>query len=157
MTVRILAALLVALALAAPASASERHPTLAELEHEVMCPTCHTLLELSHAPVAQRMRTFIRERIAAGDTKNEIKTRLVAEFGEGVLAAPPARGFGLVAWLLPIVGLLGSGAVVAAVAWRWRRASDRDVAPAEPSTNGSGAIDPTLERRLEQELARFDR
>jgi cytochrome c-type biogenesis protein CcmH len=157
MTVRILAALLVALALAAPASASERHPTLAELEHEVMCPTCHTLLELSHAPVAQRMRTFIRERIAAGDTKNEIKTRLVAEFGEGVLAAPPAHGFGLVAWLLPIVGLLGGGAFVAAVAWQWRRATDRDAAPAEPSTTGSGPLDPTLERRLEQELARFDR
>lgn len=69
MSLRFATILLLALMLmlAAPALASERHPTLAELEHEVMCPTCHTLLELSQAPVAQRMRAFIRRRIAAGD------------------------------------------------------------------------------------------
>ena len=156
MSIRYLAVALVALALAAPASASEGQPTLAELEHEVMCPTCHTLLELSHAPIAERMRVFIRERIRAGDTESEIKTRLVAEFGEGVLAAPPARGFGLLAWLIPIVGLLGAAAVVAMVASRWRRADDGTAIPASPSSNGSGRLDPALERQLEEELARFE-
>jgi cytochrome c-type biogenesis protein CcmH len=110
------------LAVAAPARADENHPTLAEVEHEVMCPTCHTLLELSHAPVADRMRAFIRRRIAAGDTKSEIERRLVAEFGEGVLAAPPASGFGLLAWVLPLAGLGGATAFVTAAAWRWRHA-----------------------------------
>jgi len=157
MTFRAFATVVVALVLVAPAAASERHPTLAELEHEVMCPTCHTLLELSNAPVAQRMRAFIRARITAGDSKSEIKTKLVAEFGPGVLAAPPARGFGLLAWLLPIAGLLGGAAAVGAVAWRWRRADDRDAIPAAPAQNGAGRLDPALERRLEQELARFDR
>src|SRR5258708_7673055 len=59
--------------LAAPASASERHPTLAELEGEVICPTCHTTLDQSDAPVARRIESYIRTRIAAGDTKSEIK------------------------------------------------------------------------------------
>jgi cytochrome c-type biogenesis protein CcmH len=152
-----LAAVVVALVLAAPAGASERHPTIAELEREVMCPTCNTLLEVSDAPVADRMRTFIRSRIAAGDSKTEIKATLVAEFGTGILAAPPARGFGLLAWLLPLAGLLGAGAAVAAVAWRWRHASDPELAPAMPSSNGSTQLDPALQRRLERELARFDR
>lgn len=145
------------LVLAAPALASERHPTLAELEHEVMCPTCHTLLELSQAPVAQRMRAFIRRRIAAGDKRSQIESRLVAEFGEGVLAAPQTHGFGLPAWVLPFVGLLGAGLAVAVAAWRWRRVGEAaDAVLAEPSGNGRVLVDPALERRLDRELARFD-
>jgi cytochrome c-type biogenesis protein CcmH len=112
MSVRVTIVLLVALVLVAPAAASERRPTLPELEHEVMCPTCKTLLELSQAPVAERMRVFIRGRIAAGDSKSEIKARLVAEFGEAVLAAPRTRGFGLLAWVLPFVALLGAGVAI---------------------------------------------
>src|SRR5262249_26967064 len=99
-----LSLVLLALVFASPAQASDAHPMLAEIEHEVMCPTCKTLLELSHAPVADRMRVFIRQRIAAGETKSEIKSQLVAEFGEGVLAAPRLNGFGLLAWLLPSRG-----------------------------------------------------
>lgn len=156
MSFRVAVILLLALLLAAPASAGERHPTLAELEHEVMCPTCKTLLELSQAPVAERMRSFIRRRIVAGDTKSEIKARLVAQFGEGVLAAPQTSGFGLLAWLLPFLGLLGAGISVALVAWRWTRAGLADVARAGPSMNGRIRPDPTLERRLDEELARFD-
>ena len=74
-------ALLVGLALAAPALPSEERPTLEELENEVNCPTCKTTLALSNAPVADRIRAFISERIAAGDTKSEIKTALVGSSG----------------------------------------------------------------------------
>ena len=119
----VIATALLALLLAAPAAASERHPTLAELEHEVMCPTCHQLLELSDAPVADRIRAFIQTRIDAGDTKSEIKRRLVSEFGEVVLAVPPAHGFNLLVWLLPLLGLAGSGAVIAVIVRRWSRPS----------------------------------
>ena len=66
---------LIALALAAPAGASEQRPTAAELESELVCPVCETTLDTSNAPVALRMKAFIRERIAAGDTKSEIKAR----------------------------------------------------------------------------------
>ena len=117
----VIAAALLALLVAGPAAASERHPTLGELEHEVMCPTCHQLLELSSAPIADPIRAFIQTRIKAGDTKSEIKHRLVSEFGEAVLAAPPAHGFNLLVWLLPFLGLAGSGAVIAVVARRWTR------------------------------------
>ncbi len=137
-----------ALLLAAPAAASERHPTLAELSHEVMCPTCKQLLELSHAPVADRIRAFIKTRIAAGDTKSEIKQRLVSEFGEAVLASPPRRGFDLLAWLLPLLGLAASATVVAAIVWRWRAGS-------AAAPDGEPA-DPELARRLDEELALLD-
>ncbi|HSO02594.1 MAG TPA: cytochrome c-type biogenesis protein CcmH, partial [Gaiellaceae bacterium] len=70
---RLLVAALAALALGAPAAASEQRPTASELESELVCPVCETTLDTSNAPVALRMKAFIRERIDAGDTKSEIK------------------------------------------------------------------------------------
>ena len=77
----------------APASASEQKPTPAELESELVCPVCETTLDSSDAPVARLMKARIRERIAAGDTKSEIKAYFVDQFGTGVLAVPPRKGF----------------------------------------------------------------
>ena len=142
------------LALAVPAAASEQHPTLAELERELVCPTCKTTLQMSNAPVADRMRAFIRQRIVAGDTKSEIKDKLVAQFGEGVLAAPPARGFNLLAWLVPIVGGLVAAVAVAILARRWSRS--RAAPAAGASADGRPPLDPELERRVDEELARFE-
>ena len=111
--------------LAAPALASEQHPTQSELEGELICPTCKSTLDQSNAPVAVRMKAFIGRRIAAGDTKSEIKAKLVAQFGRGVLAAPETKGFDLLAWILPIAGVLAGAAVLTLLLWRWtRRAED---------------------------------
>jgi len=150
--VKILLGLLLALVLAAPAAASERHPTLGELEGEVMCPTCKTTLDQSNAPIANRIRQFISARIAAGDTKSEIKRKLVLQFGPAVLAEPSKSGFNLLAWVLPFVALGLGAAVVAWLVWRWSRRRDVEV----PAVAGSGQLDPELERRLDDELARFD-
>jgi cytochrome c-type biogenesis protein CcmH len=155
MTRALAAALLVALALAGGAAASEEHPTLPELERELICPTCHESLALSNSAIADRMRAFIRARIAAGDTKSEIKDQLVDQFGESVLAAPPKRGFNLLAWLLPLVGLAAGAVVLAVLARRWSRTRSGP-APVDPSGNGRAGLDPELERRLDEELARFD-
>ena len=151
----------VALVAVAPALAGESRPTLADLEDEVMCPTCEgQTLDQSSAPAALRVKALIRERIAAGDTKSEIKARLVDEFGERILAAPPRRGFNLLAWLLPLVGLLTGAVVVGIAAWRWSHTRDAepelDASPEAPSSNGRGPVDAELDRRLDEELARFD-
>ncbi len=137
-----------ALAFAGPAAASESQPTLAEIESEVVCPTCHTTLDQSSSPVANRMRNFIRARIAAGDTKSEIKRRLVADFGEQVLASPPKRGFNLLAWVIPPVAALAGAVVLGVLAVRWSRG--RAAAPA------ATAPDSALDRRIDDELARLD-
>jgi cytochrome c-type biogenesis protein CcmH len=138
-----------AVLLAAPvARASEQHPTLAELEGEVMCPVCGTTLDQSHSPAAEQIKRVIARRIAAGDTKSEIEDRLVANYGDSILAAPPHRGFGLVAWWLPIVGILAAAALVGFGAWRWSR--DREPAPAP------APLDPALERRVDDELRRYE-
>ena len=143
----LLAALLAVCALAGGAQAAGP-PNAAELEAELVCPVCETTLDQSDAPVAQRMKAFIRERIAAGDTEQEIKDALVTEFGSGVLATPPKSGFGLLAWLLPL-GALAAGVI--AVGFFIRRWSRRREPPDPPTPLG-----PDLERRIDEELARFE-
>jgi cytochrome c-type biogenesis protein CcmH len=146
-----------ALAVAAPAFASEAPPTLADLEDEIMCPVCGTTLDQSDAAIARQMKAFITRRIEAGDTKREIRAALVDEFGERVLASPPKRGFNLLAWVLPLVALGVGVAALGVAVWRWTRTRGPAVEPSVgPVANGRGPIGPELERRLDEELARFE-
>ncbi|HEX4747721.1 MAG TPA: cytochrome c-type biogenesis protein [Gaiellaceae bacterium] len=136
-----LASVIVAGAAAAP-------PSAADLEAELVCPVCETTLDQSNAPVAQRMKLFIRTRIAAGDSEQEIKDKLVAEFGPGVIAEPPEGGFGLLAWLLPLVGMAVGLVAVGLLVRAWSRRG--------PPPGDEGELDPELDRLVDEELARFD-
>jgi cytochrome c-type biogenesis protein CcmH len=146
--IRLAVVLLAALLVVPVALANEQKPTLSELEGEVMCPVCGTTLDQSNAPAAEQIKRVIVARITAGDTKSEIKDRLVAEYGGAILAAPKREGFGLLAWLLPLAGAVAAGAIVGLGAWRWSRGRDRE--------REGPRLDPALERRLDDELARWD-
>jgi cytochrome c-type biogenesis protein CcmH len=142
---RLLVALALILGLTA---AAEPQTTLPDVEDEVMCVECNTALNVSTAPVADQERAFIRDRIAEGMTKEEIKAALVEEYGPDVIAEPGDDGFDLAAWLVPgaLVALAALG--VALLAGRWRRSENM---PAGPE------LDPDDARRLDAELTAFDR
>jgi len=142
----VLLALVVGVVAAGAADAAP--PNAADLEAELVCPVCETTLDQSNAPVAERMKAFLRVRIAAGDSEQQIKDALVAEFGPGVIAEPPGGGFGLLAWLLPLAAVAGAAVVVAVLIRRWTRR-----VPVEP---GDELPDPRLEQLVDDELARFD-
>jgi cytochrome c-type biogenesis protein CcmH len=149
---RPLLVLLLALLLAAPAAGAEPRASLTDIEDEVMCLECGTALNVSNSEVAEQQRDFIAELIAQGKTKQEVKDALVAEYGPRVLAEPRDNGFQLTAWLVPVLAALGALALVVLTArcWRFTR-------PAEPATAGEPAMDPEDARRLDAELAAFDR
>jgi cytochrome c-type biogenesis protein CcmH len=153
----LLTTLALAVAVAGCGGEDDETPTLAELEKRYICPTCQTTLELSNAPVAERMRAFIRERIAAGDSRSEIDEALIADFGEEVLAAPPKEGFNLLAWVLPLLGgaLAVGGLAFALVRWS-RTRPEPEAAPGPASANGGPPLEAELERKVDEELARFD-
>jgi cytochrome c-type biogenesis protein CcmH len=146
---RFLVAAFAALTLVGSAAAAGR-PVQADLEAEIVCPTCKTTLDQSSSPIATRMKSFIRTSIAEGKTAAEIKTELVDQFGPAVLAEPPKRGFDLLAWLLPLGALAVGALIVAVLAWTWSRRPD--------SAGGAdeSALDLDLERRVDEELARFE-
>ena len=99
------AALAALLALAAPAAASAAacpKTTLGDVEDEVMCLVCGTPLGLAtEAPQANRERALIQEMVDDCRSKQQIKDRLVAEYGDRVLALPGDKGFDLAAYLVP--------------------------------------------------------
>ena len=151
---RAAAVTLAALALAGPAAAA--CPTVSDLEDELVCPTCRTTLDQSDAPVADRMREQIRRRVEACVPKQRIKDELVAEFGPRVLAEPRKEGFELLAWALPLGGALVAAGAVGWAAWRWSRGRGGEGGGADPTSNGRAPLGRELERRVDEELARFD-
>ena len=146
---RFVAVVVAALALAPAAAACDAHPSQAKLEGEIMCPVCGTTLDQSDSPAAQQIKRVIARDISAGKSDCRIKDELVANYGDSILAAPRRSGFGLLAWWVPLGGILVAAAVVAAAAWRWSQKRDSDAAPVV-------ALDPKLERRLDEELRRYD-
>lgn len=145
---------LLAAALVTPGVAVAAPPTLPDIEDEVMCPTCKMPLNTSQSPQADEQRQFIRELIAEGRDKEQIKAALVAEYGQNVLADPDDEGFGVAAYVVPflLVGALAVGLLVV-IPRRRRRA------PATPTTAGQGdapAISAADAARLDADLARYD-
>lgn len=143
---------LATLAFAAAAPASEQHPTQSELEAELVCPSCHVPLDESNSDVAQQMKAFIHAHIALGWTKSRIESALAAQLGDGIYGVPRTHGFDLLAWLLPFGGIALGAVVIGGGAWKWSHSGSRP---------GSGpAVGPPLdaesERRVDEELARFD-
>lgn len=133
-----------------PARAGGDRPTAADLEVQLVCPTCKTTLDMSDAPVARRMKAYLRARLAQGASAEQIKRELVAQFGRGVLSVPPKRGFDLLAWLLPLGGLALGAVLVGVLAWSWSRKRPGEDGPEPP-------LDPRLERRVDEELVRLER
>jgi cytochrome c-type biogenesis protein CcmH len=148
--IRALAGLLaVAAAIAAPAAvAAEPQTNLPDVEDEVMCPICGTSLEQSESPQAERERDLIRRLIARGESKDEIKDALVAQYGSDVLAEPEGSGFDLTAWVVPIVGILAALVMVAGFLGTRRRR--RPEAPQE------SAPTPADQARLREDMSRYE-
>jgi cytochrome c-type biogenesis protein CcmH len=150
-----LAALLALLALlAAPAFAAAAAPraSLPDIEDEVMCPTCGVALNQSFSPQAERERNFIRARIAAGRTKDQIKHELVGEFGPRVLATPQTSdsSFNWAAYLIPIAVVAAALIAILLALRRWRSRPNGPPAEAVPELSTADAA------RLEQDLSRYD-
>jgi cytochrome c-type biogenesis protein CcmH len=155
MTVRRLRCLAAALAacllLTAPsvhAAQSTDPSVLPDIEDEVMCPVCGTILELANGPQADRERALIRRLDSEGKSKQEIEDQLVAEYGDDVLAEPKTSGFDLTAWVLPGAGILFAMGALALAALRLRRRT-ADPEPEQP------ALDPAETERLETDMSRY--
>ena len=152
MIVRLAAVVAATLVLAGPAAACA-HPrtSLSYLEGQIMCPTCHTTLDQSDAAAAQAIKAQVAKRIDQCWTVKQIEAELVANFGAGILAAPPHKGFDLLAWWLPLGGVIAGAALLAVGVWRWSRTRDDD-----PPGNNLSPGDEETERQLDELLARLD-
>ena len=155
MSTRLVAALLAALALsAAPAAALAATPrtSLSDIEDEVMCVVCNVPLNVAESPQADRERALIKQLIAQGRTKQQVKQALVAQYGDAVLATPHGNGFDWAAWAIPAAAIAAVLAALALFVPRWRR---RGAQP-QPAVPAGPALDAADARRLDEDLARYE-
>lgn len=115
-----------------------------EIGADLRCPVCQNLsVADSPSPLAGEMRVIIRQKLEAGESRQDIMQYFVARYGEAVLLNPPQQGFTLLIWLGAAVALAGGAGMLVL---RLRRA----VAPrAYPDVNApTSNVD--LVRRLDR-------
>ncbi|WP_275183937.1 cytochrome c-type biogenesis protein [Bradyrhizobium sp. CSA112] len=115
-----------------------------DLSRELRCMVCQNQsIDDSDAPLARDLRLLVRERIASGDSDNQVIDFLVARYGEFVLLKPRFTPHTLLLWLLPPLALAGGGVAL----WLYSRRR----------SNPGSAADPALRRLTEEEEARLER
>ena len=149
-TAPLLLALLVA---AAPAIAA---PTQQEIEEALTCPcgcglTVHSCNHLNCGS-GEPMKREIAERLARGETRDQILAAFTARYGEKVLSSPTFRGFNWFAWLTPFAAVLTAAAGLVVVIRRRVRTTAAAAAPAVPGSDTTA-----LRARLQRELEQLDR
>ena len=137
---------------AAPAGAVAPRTSLPEIEPQVMCVTCKIPLNVAESPQASREKAFIQSLIDKGQDESEIKRALVAQYGPSVLSVPPAHGFDLTVYLVPLAAVLALLGTFLTLLPRWRRRA-RAQAAMRTAPTPLPAADAA---RLDSDLARFD-
>jgi cytochrome c-type biogenesis protein CcmH len=121
-------------------------PEVYEIASQLRCVVCQNLsVADSPSEMATQMRGLVRERLAAGDNREQVIQYFVDRYGEWILLKPRARGFTLLVWGAPVVAVLAGLVVVALVLRRWTRA--RATAPA-----ATEAVDPAMRDRIRREM-----
>jgi cytochrome c-type biogenesis protein CcmH len=149
----LLAVSLVLMVLPSAAAAVTQRTSMSTILPEVMCVTCKIPLEVAQSPQADSERAYIQQLIDRGDTESQVKRALVNTYGPQVLALPPASGFNLAVYVVPIAVAALLVAMVSLLLPQWRR-NLRRASLSAPS--GPAALGPEDAARLDSDLARYD-
>lgn len=99
---------------------------VAEVSSVLRCPVCQGLsLNDSPSELSQQMRQLVREKLAAGESPEQIKAYFVSKYGEWVLLEPKPKGMNLVVYLAPFILLLGGGGLIVVMVRKWSAQSAR--------------------------------
>lgn len=96
--------------------------TVSDMEAELICDCgCGKVLQNCTCERADEMRGVIGKLLGQGSGKEEILAAFSAQLGDTILAAPPRKGFNLVAYGLPMTGFAFGSVIAVTLARRWRR------------------------------------
>ncbi|MBM2827209.1 MAG: CcmH, cytochrome c-type biosis protein CcmH [Dehalococcoidia bacterium] len=121
-----------------------------DIGKHLRCPVCQNLsVADSTSQLAEQMRGIIREKLEAGETREQVVQYFVDRYGESVLLEPPKQGFTLLAWWGPVVAMVLALAIVI-------RSVRRRLPPADGKEREAAALSPeeliVYEERLNREL-----
>jgi cytochrome c-type biogenesis protein CcmH/NrfF len=118
-----------------------------KISHELMSPFCPgRTLSACTSPQADSLRMWLIVQEASGRTREEVEAELFERYGDVLRSAPRAEGFGLTAYVFPVLAFLAGGVFIAIFLSRQTRAAATNQPSPQPP-------DPELERIIDQELA----
>ena len=155
-TISILTAILIITGLMVSSSnARSIDDEVREISDMLMCPICQgqTVAE-SKSELAEQMRTIIKKKLEAGESKEEIISYFVTRYGESILGAPPAKGVSLLLWITPFLALTIGILCIALYVLRW--APQRREEKVENVENVRDEAQPEYLEKLDKELKEFE-
>lgn len=140
----------VLLLVTAPSAIAPTRPAASNLDDETMrvaqtlyCPVCPGVpLDVCETQACQQWRALIKEKLAAGQTSDQIQQYFVSQYGERVLGAPAPEGFNLTIYLAPLGAILAGMVVLVFAARQWM--------PKGSTPSASTPVD--YRERIEREL-----
>ena len=140
-----------------PLTPDEREALAQEIDKNLMCPVCPSeTIDQSQVPIAKQMRAMVREKLAQGESQEDI-LQFFADpdrYGPSVLAEPPKSGFNLLVWVIPPVLLVLGGGLLTMVVLAMRRVEQSSVHEKEPLSPTE--LDPYL-AMVDREIQRLTR
>lgn len=136
---------------AAPAVGTVTPNDIKDVADELWCPLCSGVrLDACELKACEQMRDVISEKLTAGESKDAIKDYFIAQYGPQVMGEPPMEGFNWLAWILPVVALIGGGVFV------WLRARGMIASKlTEPALPASETPNDPYQRQLDEELKKY--
>jgi cytochrome c-type biogenesis protein CcmH len=153
-----LAGLLASLSSARPALAQQPTPAVVTddavnaIAKGLYCPVCENIpLDVCPTQACAEWRALIREKLSEGWSETRIKDFFVAQYGDRVLATPPARGLNWLVYGLPPLAILIGVYILFRAMQAWKQPST--VPESEQGLPGIDNGDEYI-ARLEEELRR---
>jgi cytochrome c-type biogenesis protein CcmH len=118
---------------------------------QLYCPVCENIpLDVCPTQACTQWRELIREKLTEGWKEDEIKNYFVAQYGDRVLAAPPARGLNWLVYIIPPLAIVGGGYILYRALKAWKQ-----VPPvSEEESQSFAEQDDEYAARIEEELRR---
>lgn len=118
---------------------------------ELWCPLCSGVrLDSCELKACDQMKDEIGIMLAEGQDTPSIIDYFVQQYGPQVLGQPPLSGFNWLAWVLPVIVVVGGAVFVFGLSRRMVR-----TAPAAGPAESSAPLT-DYDRKLDEELRRYD-
>ena len=126
-----------------------------DIENALICPACFddgmTVAACADS-TAQQIKVEIRQKLAYGQTKAQIIKPYVDQYGEKILTSPPKKGFNLMAWIIPFLGIAMGGALIYLALSRWVKVP---VPKKGHAKTKPGVLDDYYDAKVEEEFKKY--
>jgi len=151
-------AIIILMGMVMPAWAQTPTPNqINAIAKDLWCPLCNGVrLDNCELQACIQMKEVIAQKLAAGESKEQIRAYFVQQYGDVVLGAPSNEGFNRVVWLMPVlVGLVAAGWLIFLVRSWTKRRLPAAATPAMPAAPGATAKEAYL-KRVDEELKQYE-